>query len=83
MAIRPLHWLALFALVLLWGSSYLLIELALVRWRPEQLTGLRITLAAFVLAACIVIRRDRYPWRPAVWGYLLLIAIIGNCLLFF
>ena len=83
MAIRPLHWLALFGLVVLWGSSYLLIELALVSWRPEQLTGLRIALAACVLVAFMFVRRGRFPRRPGIWGYFLLIAVIGNCLPFF
>ena len=83
MTIRPRHWLALFGLVLLWGSSYLLIELALIHWRPEQLTGLRVALAAVVLLIAMAVSRETIPRSPRIWTYFLSIAIVGNCVPFF
>lgn len=83
MKIKPFHWFVLLCLVFLWGSSYLMIEVALWTWRPEQITGLRIVLAAIVLLVSIVFGRRRFPGSFRIWGYYLLIAIIGNCLPFF
>jgi drug/metabolite transporter (DMT)-like permease len=81
--IRPLHWLALLCLVVLWGSSYLMIEVALWTWRPEQITGLRIVLAAIVLLVSTVVGRRQFPGSLRIWTYYLVIAVIGNCLPFF
>jgi drug/metabolite transporter (DMT)-like permease len=81
--IRPLHWFALLCLVVLWGSSYLMIEVALWTWRPEQITGLRIVLAAIVLLVSIVVGRRQFPGSLRIWTYYLVIALIGNCLPFF
>ncbi len=83
MKIQPVHWALLLALVVLWGSSYLMVEIALAVWRPEQITGLRILSAAVVLIAAMWVRGQRFPliWRS--WRYFLGIAVIGNCLPFF
>jgi drug/metabolite transporter (DMT)-like permease len=80
---RAKHWLILFALVALWGSSYLMVEIALAVWRPEQLAGLRIMTAAIVLFAALFWRGDRLPRDLKSWGYFLAIALIGNCLPFY
>ena len=83
MNIRPVHWALLLILVVLWGSSYLMVEIALTVWSPEQITGLRTLSAAVVLIGAILLRRQhfRVTWR--CWGYLLAMAILGNCLPFF
>ncbi len=83
MKIQPVHWALLLALVALWGSSYLMVEIALAVWRPEQITGLRILSAAVVLVIAMLVRGQRFPliWRS--WRYFLGIAVIGNCLPFF
>jgi len=81
--IKPVHWLVLLCLVFLWGSSYLMIELALRAWRPEQITGLRVLLAALVLLTSVVIGRRHFPRSLLAWAYFLVIAVVGNCLPFF
>ncbi len=81
--IKPVHWFVLLCLVFLWGSSYLMIEIALRAWRPEQITGLRIVLAAIVLLVSVAFSRSRIPRERRAWAYFLVIAIIGNCLPFF
>ncbi len=83
MTIRPLHWFILLCLALVWGSSYLMIEIALQAWQPAQITGLRILLAAMVLLAWIVFSRSRIPLDLRTWVFFLIIAVIGNCLPFF
>ncbi len=61
----------------------MMIEIALRVWRPEQITGLRIALAAVVLLVSVVFSRSRWPRNRRTWAYFLTIAIIGNCLPFF
>lgn len=83
MPIKPVHWFSLLCLAFLWGSSYLMTEIALAVWRPEQIAGLRIVLAAVILLVAVVFCRSGLPrdWRS--WAYFLAIAVIGNCLPFF
>ena len=69
-------------LVALWGSSYLMIEIALTAWAPQQIAGLRIMTAAAVLLIAMLARGERLPRARRHWGLLALIAIVGNCLPF-
>ncbi|RMF98360.1 MAG: DMT family transporter [Gammaproteobacteria bacterium] len=83
MTARPRHWLALLSLVVLWGSSYLMIEFALRAWRPAEIAGLRIAAGALVLLVAVRAGRHRLPggWRH--WAWFLGIAVIGNALPFY
>jgi len=83
MKIEPVHWALLLVLVALWGSSYLMVEISLAVWRPEQITGLRIVSAAVVLIVAMLARGQRFPLSRRPWAYFLVIAVIGNCLPFF
>ena len=83
MTIRPVYWFVLLCLVLVWGSSYLMIEIALRAWQPAQITGLRILLAAMVLLVSVVLSRSSIPLDRRTWAFFLVIAVIGNCLPFF
>ncbi len=83
MTAKPRHWLALLALVLLWGSSYLMIELALQRWRPAEIAGLRIAAGALVLLLAVWAGRQRLPRRWPSWLWFLGIAVVGNALPFY
>lgn len=78
MSIRPLHWLILLCLVILWGSSYLMVEVALRAWQPVEIAGLRIALAALVLTLVVMVRRQTFPRDRRSWVLLLVIALIGN-----
>jgi len=82
-SVRPVHWAALLTLVMLWGSSYLMISLALEVWAPAQITGLRVLLATIVLAVAVRAGRRRFPRDGRTWVFILLIAIVGNCLPFY
>lgn len=83
MTLRAGHWGLLLALVVLWGSGYLMVEIALTTWRPAEIAGLRIVTAAAVLLGVMLIRGERLPAGRAHWGLLIAIAAIGNCLPFF
>jgi len=83
MTLRAGHWASLLALVVLWGSSYLMVEIALTAWRPAEIAGLRILTAAAVLLGAMLARGERLPAGRGHWGLLAAIALIGNCLPFF
>jgi drug/metabolite transporter (DMT)-like permease len=61
----------------IWGSSYLLIALALGSFRPAVLVAVRLAIAAAFLLAALHARGLRLPTRPGTWGALLLAAVIG------
>jgi len=77
------HWVFLLGLVFLWGSSYLMIEISLTIWRPEQIVGLRLAMAAIVLLAAMLFGRRSFPRDRRTWAFFMGIAIVGNCLPFF
>lgn len=65
---NPANYFRLGALALLWGSSFLLIKLALAALAPTQIALARIVLGALVLLALCAVRglrvsRDRTLWR--------------------
>jgi len=66
----------------MWGSSYLLIAIALKGFTPSQLASIRIGLAAIVLMLVMLLRRDAFPRGRTAWMYLTAIALIGNCIPF-
>lgn len=76
------QWAVLLALVVIWGSSYLMVEVALRVWHPAEIVGLRITIGAFVLFAVLLGSGRRMPRKLANWGWFLAIAVIGNCMPF-
>ncbi|MDG1462983.1 MAG: DMT family transporter [Gammaproteobacteria bacterium] len=82
MRARLSWWLVLLALTVMWGSSYLLIKIALVGFTPEQLAGARIILAALILLFAMIFSGQAFPRDLRSWGFFLAIAVIGNCLPF-
>ena len=75
-------WLVLAALTVMWGSSYLLVEFALLGFMPSQLAAIRISLAAVLLGVLLLFTRVSLPRSRRSWAYLTAIAVIGNCLPF-
>jgi len=80
--LRLSHWALLLVLVALWGSSYLMIEIALSAWRPAEIAGLRILTAAVVLLVAMLARGERLPVSRRHWLLLAAISLVGNCLPF-
>lgn len=57
-------------LVLVWGSSFLLMMVALRGFTPWQIVTARILLAALTLAGLLAVTRGRLPREGRVWGHL-------------
>jgi drug/metabolite transporter (DMT)-like permease len=80
--ISPTDWLWIVVLSILWGGSFIFIEVALAGFAPLTLVTLRVGLAALVLAAGLVLTR-RLPaasWRLA--GMFLVLGLVNNALPF-
>ncbi|MEJ2604362.1 MAG: DMT family transporter [Gammaproteobacteria bacterium] len=79
----PLHWAGLAALVAMWGSSYLAMEIALTAFGPLGITTARVALAAVTLWTAMRLTSRRLPLDRGSWAFFFLLAVIGNCLPFF
>ena len=75
-------WLSLLALTLLWGSAFLLNEVALAAFAPATLVAVRIGIAALVLSAFMYATGTRLPPLGRDWLPMLTVAIFGNVLPF-
>jgi len=83
MARHPLsHWLYLGALILLWGSAFLLTRLAVSGLPPFTVVAGRLGIAALILVPLVVVLGLKFPTDRRRWGFLLTIAITGNCIPF-
>lgn len=80
---RPIDWLLLMSLVAMWGSSFLLTKLAVTALPPTSVVAGRLGVAAVALLALARWRRLGLPRSRLLWGYLIAIAVTGNCLPFF
>ncbi|MFJ7270583.1 DMT family transporter [Streptomyces sp. NPDC099050] len=69
-------------LALLWGSTFLWIDLALEGLTPVQVTLIRCALGALVLGAACRVARQRLPGGRAMWGHVLVAAFFCNALPF-
>lgn len=76
-----LRWLPGFlALGVVWGSSFLFIELALESFTPAGIVFLRGLLGALSLAIIVMARRDRLPGRGRHWLHIGVVALLLNAL---
>lgn len=62
----------------IWGSSYLMIKVAVAGIPPLPLVGGRLVLGAATLLAVLALRGIRLPRRPAAWADLTVMALAGN-----
>ncbi|MCM2387681.1 DMT family transporter [Streptomyces albipurpureus] len=81
---RPrLDWRVRFAaLSVVWGFSFLLIKVGNEGFAPLQVTFGRLFFGAAVLAAAMLIRRERLPRGVRTWGHLAVAAFLLNSLPF-
>ncbi|WP_329059768.1 DMT family transporter [Amycolatopsis sp. NBC_01480] len=70
-------------LALVWGSTFLWIELALAAFSPAQVTFLRCALGAVTLIVASAVGRRRLPRGWRIWGHLVVAAFFCNALPFF
>jgi drug/metabolite transporter (DMT)-like permease len=71
------EFLLLGLLALLWGSSYLLIRVALDGLPPVTLIALRVGLAALLLLAVVAWQGHKLPRDPATWGWLFVQSVLN------
>lgn len=79
----PAEWGLLVTLVALWGSSFLLVRLALDSFTPVTVTAGRLLIGAGVLLLLFVLTRRRPPRSLRVWLFFVVMALLGNALPFF
>ncbi len=73
---RGIHWLALVLLVLVWGSSFILIKRGLDAFSSYEVGALRIAISFLVLSPLLIWHLKKVPRRKLI--YFLLAGIIGN-----
>ena len=79
----PLHWALLACLVLIWGTTYIGIKVALTGFGPLTLIAARLVIASLVLLAIAAAAGTRMPRGARAWAWMLWLALLGNCLPFY
>ncbi|MGE4594565.1 MAG: DMT family transporter [Gammaproteobacteria bacterium] len=74
--------LLLIALILIWGTSFLLINRSLLFFAPEQVAGFRLCIGAVVMIIVLLLSGKRLPKLGPVWLNFLIIAVVANLLPF-
>lgn len=69
-------------LATIWGSSFLLIKLALEGMTPTQVVLGRLSAGAAVLLMIVALTRQRLPREPVVWAHLALMGVVANIIPF-
>ena len=75
-------WLALLVLTVLWGSAFVLNELALASFPPSVLVGGRIVIAALLVYGYLRLTGQALPRPGRAWLPMLVLAVFGNVLPF-
>jgi drug/metabolite transporter (DMT)-like permease len=75
-------WVRVGVLALLWGSTYLWIELALTGLSPLHVTAARCALGALTLTAWRLAARQRLPRDRTTWRHIIVAAFLCNALPF-
>ncbi len=73
---KYLHWILLFSLVIIWGSSFILMKRSLVYFSPFELGALRIAFAGLALLPFVAKRIKGIA--PKTWLQLIVVGLIGN-----
>jgi drug/metabolite transporter (DMT)-like permease len=81
-AIRPGWRLQYLTLALIWGMSFLFIKEGLRAFAPMQITLGRVVIGAAVLAAVLLVRRERLPRGGRTWAHLSVAAMLNNVIPF-
>ncbi|MGH1536575.1 MAG: DMT family transporter [Gammaproteobacteria bacterium] len=80
---KPLDWLGMFALVVMFGSAFMLTKISVQEFSPAVVAGGRIIVAAFVLLLISLFRRDSFAFIKKHWLLLTALAFFGSCLPFY
>ena len=77
------HWVLLACLVTMWSTTYLSIKVALLGFDTLTVIAARLVLGSLVLLAIAMAAGSRLPRTRVEWGWMLWLALLGNCLPFF
>ena len=66
------------ALTLIWGASFLFIKIGVEALAPMQVAFARMFFGALVLVALAILRKERLPREPRLWGHLFVAATLAN-----
>ncbi len=72
------HWAMLFALVAMWGSSFLATKLAVTVWSPVTIVAARLILAALILIGVLLAVGRPLPSGTRLWHACIMMACVGN-----
>ena len=75
-------WLSLLALTVLWGSAFMLNEIALASMPPSVLVAGRILIAAAMIYGYLRLTGNSLPALGRAWSPMLVLALFGNVLPF-
>jgi drug/metabolite transporter (DMT)-like permease len=73
-----LRWLLLISVVMLWGSSFALLKIAVVTIPPVWVMALRLVIAGAALSGLLLVLGGRFSAGLRLWTGFLAIAVIGN-----
>ncbi len=76
------NYLLLFLLVLIWGSSFLLINRSLTFFTPEQVVSFRLLIGFLVMIPVLVFTKRSLPTSFDSWLHFLIFSIVGSLLPF-
>jgi drug/metabolite transporter (DMT)-like permease len=79
---RLTDYMLLVALAAIWGSSFMLIKVAIGTVPPVTITAARVVIGAMILTAVAIAARRRLPSAPKVWGFAFLSGLFGFALPF-
>ena len=80
---RLWDWLGLIALVIMFGTAFLLTKIAVEEIPPLIVVAGRIAIGALLLIVISIVQRERFADLLPYWPLLLILALTGNCLPFF
>jgi len=80
---KPLDWLGMLALVILFGSAFMFTKIAVQDYPPSVVAGGRVIIAAIVLLIISIIRRDSFAFVKDSWPLLTVLAFTGCSLPFY
>lgn len=76
-------WLGMIALVVLFGSAFMLTKISVQAYPPAVVAGGRIIIAAIVLMVLSLFRRDSFSFLKSHWILLIALAVLGCSLPFY
>ena len=72
------EWAALLTLVVVWGSAFLLTDIALAGYTPATLVAGRLFIGAGLLLFVVLASGQRLPRSRRQWGIIFIMALMGN-----